>query len=54
MGVEYRTGQLSTLAVERSGESAGDSDWQVGPWLHLGGWLDLDLLVDGHLRDEHG
>lgn len=44
-GFEYQTARWLTLIAERYGQRDGDQAWQAGPRLHLGEFVDVDLLV---------
>ncbi|NWN47484.1 hypothetical protein HT121_07445 [Pseudomonas sp. MAFF 301514] len=44
-GFEYQVAPLLTLIAERYGQEGGDQAWQAGPRLHLGEFVDVDLVV---------
>lgn len=44
-GFEYQVAQSLTLIAERYGQQGGDQAWQAGPRVHLGPFVDVDLVV---------
>jgi hypothetical protein len=43
-GVEYDLARSLTLIAERYGQRGGEQAWQVGPRLHIGERIDVDLI----------
>ena len=44
-GVEYQLANALTLIAERYGQQGGDQAWQAGPRLHIGEFVDVDLVL---------
>ena len=44
-GFEYQLAEKLTLIGERYGQEGGEQAWQAGPRLHIGEFVDVDLLV---------
>ena len=44
-GLEYELAHALTLIAERYGQAGGDQAWQAGPRLHLGEFVDVDLIL---------
>ena len=51
-GFEYQLAPALTLIGERYGQRGGDQAWQAGPRLHLGGFVDVDLIVGRSLNGD--
>lgn len=51
-GVEYQLMDALTLIAERYGQEGGDQAWQAGPRLHLGEFVDVDLVLGRDLGGE--
>lgn len=51
-GFEYQVAHSLTLVAERYGQSGGDQAWQAGPRVHVGEWVDVDLVVGRSLIGE--
>ncbi|MDR6579910.1 hypothetical protein WLF14_16385 [Pseudomonas fluorescens] len=51
-GFEYPLAQSLTLIAERYGQAGGDQAWQAGPRLHVGPWVDVDLVLGRSLIGE--
>ncbi|OYU09327.1 MAG: hypothetical protein CFE47_02975 [Pseudomonas sp. PGPPP1] len=51
-GFEYQLIDALTLIGERYGQEGGDQAWQAGPRLHVGKFVDVDLVVGQSLSGD--
>lgn len=51
-GFEYQLARTLTLVAERYGQAGGDQAWQAGPRLHVGTYVDVDVVVGRSLIGE--
>ena len=51
-GFEYQLAPALTLIGERYGQRGGEQAWQAGPRLHLGEFVDVDLIVGRSLSGD--
>ena len=51
-GFEYQMAHALTLIAERYGQQGGDQAWQAGPRLHIGEFVDVDLVLGRSLVGE--